>query len=88
MSREGEATQVGQWWLNATPLQIVVYNRGKSSVSHITPLEVTLSCRPGQHDSDRASSARPMYSVIGASSNLGKLVQLSAAKTNAKEKPK
>lgn len=44
--------------------QIVVYNRGNSSVSHITPLEVTLSCRPRQHDSDRASSARPMYSTV------------------------
>ena len=42
--------------------QIVVYNRGESSVSHITPLEVTLSCRPRQHDSDRGSSARSMYS--------------------------
>lgn len=44
--------------------QIVVYNRGNSSVSHITPLEVTLSCHPMQHDSDRASSAGPMYSTV------------------------
>lgn len=44
--------------------QIVVYNSGNSSVSHITPLEVTLSCRPRQHDSDGTSSARPMYSTV------------------------
>lgn len=33
-------------------------------MSHITPLEVTLSCRPRQHESDGTGSAGPMYSTV------------------------
>lgn len=44
--------------------QIVVYNRGNSSVSHITQPEVTLSCHPRQCDWGGRSSADPMYSTV------------------------
>lgn len=51
------ATQVGHWAVERPcSSQIVVYNRGNGSVSHMTPLEVTLSRCPRKHDSDSSSS--------------------------------
>lgn len=64
--RRRRATQVGHWAVERPcSSQIVVYNRGNGSVSHITPLEVTLSRCPRKHESDRSSSgARLLCSPV------------------------